>query len=264
MTREERYKGYDERIDRYLRGLMSDSERSDFEQDVDKDPELRERLVATSLLVQGIAQEGMRREGRAQLDAIKQMSQKEFIDASLGRKGRKSVLPFMRWASGIAAVAIIAFCIYTYNSSSSLQQPEMVQVVEEEPQVMVADKPVEPTLASLADEYNEPFDGEPDQFVEIRKQIKKGNIKIMMEVVDNIDKIEWPTAKHGPKGADDSDGTKETLSNYEDCTHWYKALAYLKANDKPTAVLELQELMDNGQNEDLLMRASSLLKKLKK
>lgn len=55
MTREERYIEYDERINRYLRNQMSDSERDVFEQDVDNDHELRERLVATSLLVQGIA-----------------------------------------------------------------------------------------------------------------------------------------------------------------------------------------------------------------
>ena len=70
MTREERYIEYDERIDRYLRNQMDDSERTAFEQDVDNDQELRERLVATAMLVKGIAQEGMRREGRAQLDAI--------------------------------------------------------------------------------------------------------------------------------------------------------------------------------------------------
>ena len=27
----------------------------------------------------------------------------------------------------------------------------------------------------------------------------------MMAMVDDIDKVEWPTAKHGPKGADDDE-----------------------------------------------------------
>ena len=264
MTRVERYLEYDERIDRYLRNQMTDSERTAFEQEVDCNQELRERLVATSLLVQGIAQEGMRREGRAQLDAIKQMSQDDFIAATQSKKGGRPVLTFMRWASGIAAVALVVFGLYLYNQPSPMQQPEIAEAVEEVPQVMVAEKPAKTTLASLADEYNEPFDGEPDQFVEIRKQIKKGNIKKMMAVVDYIDKIEWPTAKHGPKGADDRDDNKETLSNYEDCTHWYKALAYLKANDKASGVLELQKLIDNGQNEELVRRAASLLKELEK
>ena len=57
MTREERYIEYDERIDRYLRNQMTDDERAAFEQDVEQDQELRERLVATSLLVQGIAED---------------------------------------------------------------------------------------------------------------------------------------------------------------------------------------------------------------
>ena len=141
MTREERYIEYDERIDRYLRNQMSDSERTAFEQDVDNDQELRERLVATAMLVQGIAQEGMRREGQAQLEAIKQMSLDEYktaiqddsiegiramiplhdddyddeddIPDSSVSKGARPIVTFMKWASGIAAAAIVAFGLYT-------------------------------------------------------------------------------------------------------------------------------------------------------
>ena len=60
MTREERYIDYDERIDRYLRGQMDNQERAAFEQEVDGDKELRQRLVATARLAMGITREGMR------------------------------------------------------------------------------------------------------------------------------------------------------------------------------------------------------------
>ena len=264
MTREERHIEYDERINRYLRNQMCDEERSAFEQEVEQDQELRERLVATSLLVQGIAQEGMRREGQAQLDAIKQMSREEFNCASQREKTSKPFLTIMKWASSIAAVAIVAYGLYTFYPSSFTQQAEMAEVVKETPAKPTPHrKPAKPTLASLADEYDKPFANEPDVFASIRNQIKQSGSEDMMAVVYDIDKVEWPTANHGPKGADDDEAFKETLSNYNDCTHWYKALAYLKAGDKDSAISELNELKKNGKIEELVRRATALLEKLK-
>ena len=288
MTREERYIEYDERINRYLRNQMSDSERDVFEQDVDNDHELRERLVATSLLVQGIAQEGMRREGRAQLDAIKQMSLDEYLTAtqddsaeeiramiqidydddiadSSDRKVSRPIVKLMKWASGIAAIAIVAYGLYIFYPHSSRQQPKIAETVKKTPtKPAKSKKPTEPTLASLADKYNKPFGSEPDEFVDIRKQIMSSGSKDMMAVVYDIDKVEWPTAKHGPKGADDEEEFKETQKNYEDCTHWYKALAYLKANDEDSAMSELKELIDHGQIDELIKRAKELLDQLER
>lgn len=265
MTREERYIEYDKRIDRYLRNQMDDSERTAFEQDVDNDQELRERLVATAMLVQGIAQEGMRREGQPQLDAIRQMNREEFIRATKGKKKYSNPMwSFMKWASGIAAAAIIAFSLYTLWPSTQEQKTEQVVLAEETPiEKSVTQKPVKPTLASLADEYNTSFSNEPDAFVSIRQQISKGNTKDMMAVVYDVDKVEWPTAKHGPKGADDEEEIKNTTDNFNDCTHWYKALAYLKAGDKESAIKELNELIEDGHNDILIERATELLDKLK-
>ena len=265
MTREERYIEYDELIDRYLRNLMDDSERTAFEHEVDNNPELRERLVATAMLVKGIAQAGMRREGQAQLDAIKQMNREEYIRATQGKKSRNPMWTFMKWASGIAAIAIIACGLFMFYPSHTMEQTEQTAMAEELP--MVLDNPEEsakPTLASLANEFNKPFSSEPDEFVSIRQQIMKGASKDMMALVYDIDKVEWPTANHGPKGADDDEEFKKTLKHYEDCTHWYKALAYLKANDKDSAINELKELIDHGHIDELTKRATELLDQLEK
>lgn len=287
MTREERYINHDERIDRYLRNLMGDSERAAFEQDVDNDQQLRERLVATAMLVQGIAQEGMRREGQAQLDAIKQMSLDEYktaiqddsidgiramipidyedddIPGSSDSKRYRPFARFMKWASGIAAVSIVAYGLYTFIPKET-QQPEMAEIVEEAPTKPVKPKKhAKPTLASLVDAYNKPFAGEPDAFVDIREQIRENKSKDMMAVVYDIDKVEWPTANHGPKGADDNEEIKNTTDNFNDCSLWYKALAYLKKGDKESAINKLDELTEKGHNEVLIERASELLKKLK-
>ncbi len=265
MTREERYIEYDERIDRYLRNQMDVSERTAFEQDVDNNQELRERLVATAIVVKGIAQAGMQREGQAQLDAIKQMNREEFIQATRAKKNNTPMWSFMKWASGIAAVAIVAYSLYLYMPSVSVQNSKHTELAKEaSKEQKVTKMPTKPTLASLADEYNKPFSSEPDEFVSIRQQIKKGRSKDMMAVLSDIDNLEWPTAKHGPKGADDNEEEiKNTTDNFNDCTHWYKALAYLKANDKENAIKELNELIADGQNSDLVERATTLLQKLK-
>ena len=265
MTREERYIEFDERIDRYLRNQMDAAERAAFEQEVDNNQELRERLVATAMLVKGISQAGMKREGWAQLDAIQQMSRDELRRAAQVKKQGNPVWTFMKWASGIAAVAIMAYGLYIFNPSSSEPNADQAILVENTSREQkVTKKPVKPRLVRLADEYNMAFAGEPDEFVSIRQQIKKGSSKDMMAIVQDIDKVEWPTAKHGAKGAEDDDEIKYTTDNFNDCTHWYKALAYLKANDKENAINELNELIENGQNTDLTERATDLLKKLKK
>lgn len=264
MTREERYIEYDECIDRYLRNQMDDNERAAFEQEVDNNEELRERLVTTSLLVQGIQQEGMRQEGQAQLDAIKQMDERQFHNATQGKKGGRPLATLMKWASGIAAVAIVAYGIHAYYMTPRAEQPMMTEVVEEAPvdKPMTPQQPAKPTLANLADEFNKPFGNEPEAFADIRQQIKKTGSKNVLAVIEDIDKIEWPTTKHEAKGADDNEDIKNTTDNYNDCTHWYKALAYLKANDKESAITELNELVDHGTNEELMNRANDLLKRL--
>lgn len=265
MTREERYIEYDRQIDCYLRNQMDTAERAAFEQEVDNNQELRERLVATAMFVKGISRAGMQREGQAQLYAIRQMSRDELKRATQVKKPGSPMWTFMKWASSIAAVAIMVYGLYLFWPSASVQNAEQVVVAEKAPvEQKVNKKPAKPLLARLADEYNKPFDGEPDEFVSIRQQIKKGNSKNMMAIVQDIDKVEWPTAKHGAKGAEDDDEIKYTTDNFNDCTHWYKALAYLKANDKKNAINELEELKDHGINEHLVERATKLLKRLKK
>ena len=266
MTLEEKNIESDERIDRYLRDQLDATERAAFEQEVDNNLELRERLVATAMLVKGISHAGMQREGQAQLDTIRQMSRDEFLGITQGKKRRNPIWAAMKWAASIAAIAFVAYGVYTFRPSTSTQNLEMAEeaAVDSVDVQDVIPKPAEPTLADLANEYNQPFDNEPEEFASIRQQIKKGTSEDMMAVVYDIDKVEWPTARHGSKGADDDEEIKNTTDNFNDCTHWYMALAYLKANDKESATKELNELIEEGHNDILIERANDLLKKLKK
>ena len=266
MKQQERYIEYDERIDRYLRNQMTDDERTAFEQDVEQDQELRERLVATSLLVQGIAEEGMRREGQAQLDAIKEMDESEFKNACQGNKPQSNRSKIIKWIPRIAAIALLAIGLYPILvPSNNDQPPQMAEATAEETvKPVVKKQPSKPTLASIANEYNKPIAGEPDEFVAIRMQVQNGDSKEeMMAVIYDIDKIEAPEYVEGAMGAENAEVIKEMQQMHIDCNRWYKALAYLKANDKSSAISELNELVKHSNNEDLINRASALLKKLK-
>lgn len=275
MKREEREIQYDERINRYLRGLMGDEERAAFEQEVDGNEELRERLISTSLLVQSIAEEGMDREGQYQLDAISRMTPEEFEKATMGEpqtaaasqpKAPKRSKTLFWWASGIAASIVLAVGLFLNNPTTSQQPSEMADNSSGKPATSkkVVPTPAQPMLASLAAEYNKPIAGESDEFVAIRQQIQNEDAKDMMAVVYDIDKIQAPTSNEGAMGAENADVVKEMRQMHNDCTHWYRALAFLKKGDKDSAVKELNNVKEHGSNEDLVKRATDLLKKLEK
>lgn len=272
MKREERNIEYDERINRYLRGLMGDDERAAFEQEVDGNEELRERLISTSLLVQGIVQEGMQREGQFQLDTISQMSPEEFEKATMGEPqtaaasqpmaAKRSKSQFW-WISGLAASIALVVGLFLMNPASHVESVEANEAVSESAIELESPKTIkQPTLASLATEYNKPIAGESDEFVTIRQQIQNGDSKDMMAVVYDIDKIQAPTSNEGAMGAENAEVIKEMQQMHNDCTHWYRALAFLKKGDKDSAVRELNNVKEHGSNEDLVKRATDLLKKL--
>jgi hypothetical protein len=287
MKLEQRNIEYDERINRYLRGLMGDDERKAFEQEVDGNEELRERLVSTSLLVQGIIEEGMNREGQYQLDTISQMSPEEFEEATMGESlpyaesadmtidtpidldapdaPKRSKSQFW-WISGLAASIALVVGLFLINPTTNQQPSDVAYEVACDTAIEI-ESPItikQPTLASLAKEYNKPIAGEPDKFVAIRQQIQNEEAKDMMAVVYDIDKIQAPTYNEGAMGAENAEVIKEMQQMHNDCTHWYKALAFLKKGDKDSAIRELNNLKEHGSNEDLVKRATALLKKLKK
>ena len=265
MKLEQRNIEYDERINRYLRGLMGDDERTAFEQEVDGNEELRERLVSTSLLVQGIVEEGMNLEGQYQLDAISQMSPEEFEKAIQDDNTWRPKGRVVKWAAAVATLAIGAGTLfYPVISRPPLIAENDVKTEMPATSKKTAPTPARPTLASLAKEYNKPIAGEPDEFVAIRQQIQNEDAKDMMAVVYDIDKIEAPTSNEGAMGAENAEVIKEMQQMHNDCTHWYKALAFLKKGDKDSAIKELNNLKEHGSNEDLVNRATALLKKLKK
>lgn len=274
MTQEEKNIAYDERIDQYLHGLMSEKERAVFEQDVKNDDNLRERFHATLLLVEGIQKEGARR-NQAQFDAVKSMSEEEFLDAikpesdSEGEEVPAAVsLPtpppdrtrWLKWTVGIAAAIALIIAVIPLLQTSFASPSANVS-----------------GLVALADDYNQPLDNAPKEFESIRDQIKNSNTENALAIVDNIQVLTDNIKSSIPvdpgetrsidNNSDDSATTTTTKSetsaiNYDDYACWYKALAYLKAGEKDKAVEQLNILKENGTNSSLIEKAKELLKKI--
>lgn len=280
MTLEEKNIAYDERIDRYLHGLMSEKERAVFEQDVKNDDNLRERFHATLLLVEGVRKEGARR-NQAQFDAVKSMSEEEFLDAikpesdsegeevpsaasipappAAANRGR-----WIKWAVGIAAAIalIIAVIPLFFYSSSSFAPP--------------SDNLSVSSLVALADDYNQPLEGEPKEFESIREQINNSNNKDALALVDTIQELADnikssilvdPGGTRGLHEKSKDHHFRHTKSEnsaivYDDYACWYKALAYLKAGEEDKAVEQLNNLKENGADCSLIEKANELLKRI--
>lgn len=273
MTQEEKNIAYDERIDQYLRGLMNEKDRAVFEQDVKNDDDLRERLHATLLLVEGIRKDGAR-QNQAQFDAVKNMSEEEFLDAikpefnSEDEEGTAaasiSTPPaaadrgrWIKWAVGVAAaIALIIAFIPLLRPSFAPLSADMSGLI------------------ALADDYNQPLENAPKEFESIRDQIYNSNNKDALALVDNIQELtddlksSIPVNPGVTKGVDNksdvSDSTKSENAAivYDDYACWYKALAYMKAGEKEKAVEQLNILKDNGTDSSLIKKANELLNKI--
>ena len=269
MTQEEKNIAYDERIDQYLRGLMSEKERAVFEQDVKNDDSLRERFYATLLLVEGIRKEGARR-NQAQFDAVKSMSEEEFLEAIKPESEPGVEVPaaattagggrWIKWAVGIAAAIALIIAI-----KPLLFAPPSADLS---------------VLEALVEEYNQPLDNAPKEFESIRDQINNSSNKDALALVkhiqgigdDAVNSIEInpvetrssnrDTNTDSPTSNDPSQQLVNPAVNYDDFVCWYKALAFMKAGEKDKAVEQLNNLMKNGTDRGLIEKAKELLNKI--
>ena len=82
----------DDRIDKYIRGIMTEEEESNFKDEIKADPELRSHVLATLSLIKGIREQ----------DAAKE---KELIQSNTQNRART----LLWWACSIAAVIAIFF-----------------------------------------------------------------------------------------------------------------------------------------------------------
>ena len=99
----------DERIDSFIRGMMSEEEESAFKQEIKADPELRKHVLATISLIKGIREQDAKKE--------KTLIQNNTVDRTR---------TLLKWACSIAAVFAIIFAYQKdqrYNELSGIISP---------------------------------------------------------------------------------------------------------------------------------------------
>ena len=99
----------DERIDAFIRGIMTEEEEAAFKQEIKADPELRNHVMSTLALIKGIRE---------------QESEKE--KALFTPKATDRTRTLLKWACSIAAVFAIFFAYQKdqrYNELSSIVSP---------------------------------------------------------------------------------------------------------------------------------------------
>ena len=99
----------DDRIDAFIRGMMTEEEEAAFKQEIQSDPELRAQVLATVSLIKGIRTQNANQE-------------KVYIQNSTKSKART----LLWWASSIAAVFAIFFGYSKdkrYNELSAIVSP---------------------------------------------------------------------------------------------------------------------------------------------
>ena len=93
-----------ERIDKFLRDQMTPEETDAFLRDMELDEELRKEAQLTALMIQDL------QERQAERDS-------EIIEEVVASKKKAKIVRMVRWTVSIAAIFLLLFGVYTYQSN---------------------------------------------------------------------------------------------------------------------------------------------------
>ncbi len=135
-------KDFQDRIDEYILGRMSDEEKTQFETEVNQDPSKKEQLEFTKNVKSAITS---REDKLTRMKTMKQMYDSEHLQAGISAKAtgtddrayapapqnspKKSSKRIWWWASGVAAVLVIALFVvnpFKYKSSNIGSSPSEI------------------------------------------------------------------------------------------------------------------------------------------
>lgn len=219
--------GY-EKIEKYLKGLMDKNEEKTFLQELEKNPELKERAIAMARLAKGVQAAGVKNDEdtidafrSSDIDSIKKIADKvsnakfNTITSNESKVISINNRHHLSWIAAAACFACIFFVGYQYNSYYQ--------------------------TASLGDEYASSFDVEyniargDESKVEIELQELKQNISVGQDLENTIHRLEilWELS------------LMDTYNEYTDLSPdlgWNLAIAHLKNNERTEAMIVLKKM----------------------
>lgn len=214
----------DERIDKYIRGIMTEEEETAFKNEIKADPELRSHVLSTLSLIKGIREQ----------DAAKE---KELIQNNTPNKARTLLL----WACSIAAVFAIFFGYQKdrrFNELSNIVSPYYSEYYSLYNQGMLRSERGDLDSATVAHLYT-----------------LFNNIQEKRNVSDIIEELESIYASI------DSDFIYSAKAND---IAFYLALAYIKDDQIDKAIPVLAKIIEDNPDTPIALKAQQILKVIKK
>ena len=221
----------DDRIDAFIRGMMTEEEVAAFKQEIQSDPELRAQVLATVSLIKGVrTQEAMKEKDLIQKDEYKKQASPISLERSESINRARTLV---WWATSIAAVFAIFFGYSKdkrYNELSALVSPYYTEYSMDEYARGDLDST---TVANLCTLFNN-----------IREQ---RNMSTIIEALEPI----YSTL--------DSDFT---YSAYANDIAMNLALAYIKDDQIDKAIPVLEKLEKDNPDTPIAAKAKELKKRI--
>lgn len=214
----------DERIDAFIRGMMTKDEETAFKQEIQSDPELRAQVLATVSLIKGIRSQNADKE-------------RTLIQNNTKNRTRKLVW----WVTSIAAVFAIFFG-YTkdkrYNELSGIVSPYYTEYYSDYNKGMLRSERGDLDSTTVAHLYT--------LFNIVQEQ---RNVSAIIEELEQI------------YASIDSDFTYYAKAND---IALYLAFAYIKDDQIDKAIPILEKLEKDNPDTPIAARAQKILKEIKK
>ena len=203
-----------ERIDKFLRDQMTPEEIDAFLRDMELDEELRKEAQLTALMIQDLQERQVKRDS-------------EIIEEVVASKKKAKIVRMVRWTVSIAAIFLLLFGVYTYQSNFTKEDGT--------------------TYIALADKY----------YNQTPKALFRSGANDLEHELDSL------FAKVGT--SEEMTSTINHSVNGNDIRiKWFLALAFLKDGQKGKATELLSTIVKDDKGTYLKEEAKQLLKDIDK
>lgn len=222
----------DDRIDAFIRGMMTKEDEAAFKQEIQSDPELRAQVLATVSLIKGIrSQERMKEKDIIQKDEYEKQSSRISLERSESTSRARTLV---WWATSIAAVFAIFFGYQKdkrFNELSSIVSPYYTEYSINDYARGEVDSVTVNHLFTL--------------FNNVKEQRNMGNIIKELEPI-------YTNIEHD-----------FTYSSFANDIAMNLAFAYIKNDQTVKAISILEKLADDNPDTPIAIKAQEIIKRLK-
>lgn len=230
MIDNEHLEDFDERIEKFLRGEMTQEEEKVFKSDLKTNEELRMRAEAISALVRGMKRKGTNEDNSVLADVSANSTNKKYVPM-LETKSKVFSLRYVAWFCTVAASIIIIYNVFSGSDEAIDLTPYYI-------------------------EYgNNVVRGEEDSLAICQLTSLFEGIKSAEDCSKCVEQLETIYL---------SLDTDYTYRSHSDEIAMYLALGYIKCNLKDEAKKVLQALIDDNPYGDVAKKAEKLLKSINK